>query len=51
LWEGRAPPEVRQRMLTPEPVAELVRWLLAAPRNLAFGPVIVRNFQDPWSEA
>ncbi|MGH2521260.1 MAG: SDR family NAD(P)-dependent oxidoreductase, partial [Anaerolineales bacterium] len=35
LWEGRAPLEVRQRMMRPAPVAELVRWLLAAPRNLA----------------
>jgi len=48
LWGGLAAPEVVQRMMKSESVAELVCWLVAAPRNLEFGPVIVRNFKDPW---
>ena len=37
-------------MMKPAQVADLVRWLVTAPRNLDFGPVIVRNFKDPWFE-
>jgi 3-oxoacyl-[acyl-carrier protein] reductase len=48
IWAGQAAPEVRRRMLRPDSVAGFVRWLLCAPRDLAFGPVIVRNFRDPW---
>lgn len=48
LWEGQAPDAVRARMMKPEPIAEMVRWLLATPRGLDVGPVIVRNFDDPW---
>ena len=48
LWEGRAASEVVQRMMQPEPIAELVRWLVTSPPSVDFGTVIVRNFQDPW---
>jgi NAD(P)-dependent dehydrogenase (short-subunit alcohol dehydrogenase family) len=49
LWEQDAPRDVRRRMLKSAQVADLVRWLVTAPRNLDFGPVIVRNFEDPWA--
>lgn len=48
LWDHDAPADVRRRMMKSEQVADLVRWLVTAPRNLDFGPVIVRNFEDPW---
>ncbi len=49
LWDQDAPADVRHRMMKSTQVADLVRWLVTAPRNLDFGPVIVRNFDDPWS--
>jgi 3-oxoacyl-[acyl-carrier protein] reductase len=51
LWEGEAPDGVRQRMMKPEPIGLLVSSLLAAPRSLDFGPLIIRNFDDPWVAA
>jgi NAD(P)-dependent dehydrogenase (short-subunit alcohol dehydrogenase family) len=51
IWEGQAPASVRSRMMKPEAVAELVRWLVTSPRQLDFDPVVVRNFQDPWKES
>jgi len=51
LWEGQAPEAVMHRMMKPEAVAELVRWLVNSPRQLDFDPVVVRNFQDPWKES
>jgi 3-oxoacyl-[acyl-carrier protein] reductase len=50
LWEGKAEPEVVRRMMEAEQIAALVRGLLTSPRNLDFGPVIVRNFNDPWMD-
>jgi NAD(P)-dependent dehydrogenase (short-subunit alcohol dehydrogenase family) len=48
LWDQDAPRAVQAKMMKPAQVAELVRWLILAPRNLEFGPVIMRNFDDPW---
>ncbi len=48
MWGPLASPEVVQRMMKPEAVAQLVCWLVATPGNLEYGPVIVRNFKDPW---
>lgn len=48
IWEQQAPPEVRARMMKPDAVAALVRWLVTAPRALHLEPVVVRNFSDPW---
>ena len=48
VWEGQAPEAARAAMMAPETVAEQVAWLLAAPRNLVFEPVVIGNFQDPW---
>ncbi len=50
LWDHDAPADVRRRMMKSAQVAEVVRWLVTAPRNLDFGPVIVRNFEDPWMQ-
>lgn len=51
VWEGQAPEAVRARMMPPEAVAEQVAWLLATPRSLAFEPILIGNFQDPWRAA
>ncbi len=48
IWDGQAPETVRARMMAPEAIADLVHWLLHAPRNIELGPVIVRNFHNPW---
>jgi NAD(P)-dependent dehydrogenase (short-subunit alcohol dehydrogenase family) len=48
LWEPGAPADVRARMMKAEVVAELVRWLVTAPRTVHVEPVVVRNFSDPW---
>jgi 3-oxoacyl-[acyl-carrier protein] reductase len=48
IWGDTAAPEVMRRMMRAEQIAELVRWLVAAPRNLDFGPIVVRNSTDPW---
>lgn len=50
IWGDTAAPEVMRRMMGAEQIAELVRWLVTAPRNLDFGPIVVRNFTDPWEE-
>lgn len=49
IWDGQAPDDVRARMMKPEPVAEFVAHLLAAPPTLAFDPIVIRNFNDPWA--
>ena len=48
VWDGQAQPEVRQRMMRAEDVAEAIRWLAVQPARLAFGPIVIRNLHDPW---
>jgi NAD(P)-dependent dehydrogenase (short-subunit alcohol dehydrogenase family) len=48
IWDGQAPDDVRARMMKPEPIAAFVAHLLAAPPTLAFDPIVIRNFHDPW---
>lgn len=48
IWEGQAPTAVRQKMMKPEATAALVLHLLTAPREVAFGPIVLQNFNDPW---
>lgn len=49
IWEGQAAPAVRARMLPAAAVADLIAYLLASPRTLAYDPIVVRNFTDPWA--
>jgi NAD(P)-dependent dehydrogenase (short-subunit alcohol dehydrogenase family) len=51
VWQGQAPEAVRAAMMSAEAVAEQVAWLLATPRGLAFEPIVIGNFQDPWRAA
>jgi 3-oxoacyl-[acyl-carrier protein] reductase len=48
IWDKQAPAAVRQKMMKPEATAALVVHLLTAPREVAFGPMVVQNFSDPW---
>lgn len=48
LWQGQAPAEVQARMMRPEQVAEVVRWLAVSPPVLTFDRVVVRPARDPW---
>jgi len=48
VWAGQAPETVRRQMMPPQVVAEQVAGLLAYPRSLAFEPVVIGNFHDPW---
>lgn len=50
IWEGQAPEEVRMRMMRPEQIAELVRWLALSPESITFDPITVRPSKDPWKE-
>ena len=47
IWGEAVAPAVLRQMMKSESIAELVRWLVTAPRNLDFGPIVVRNFKDP----
>lgn len=47
-WRGQAPAEVQARMMRPEDVAEVIRWLAVSPANVTFDPVVIRPAQDPW---
>ncbi|MCC7360743.1 MAG: SDR family oxidoreductase [Anaerolineales bacterium] len=49
IWAGQAPDAVRARMLPAAALGHLIAYLLATPRQLAFDPIIVRNFHNPWS--
>lgn len=48
LWQGQAPAQVQARMMLPEQVADVVRWLAISPPALTFDRVIVRPAHDPW---
>lgn len=48
IWEEQAPAAVRRNMMKPEATAALVVHLLTAPREVAFGPTVLKNFSDPW---
>jgi len=48
IWHNHAAPEVLNRMMKAEAVAETVCWLLTSPRSIHIEPVIIRNFQNPW---
>jgi len=48
LWQEQAPAEVQARMMRPEQVAEVVRWLAVSPPALTFDRVVVRPTRNPW---
>src|SRR5579862_3856897 len=48
MWLDGADEATRGRMMKPDQVAELVRWLLCSPRNLDIPQVVVTNFRNPF---
>ncbi|MBL8045443.1 MAG: SDR family oxidoreductase [Anaerolineales bacterium] len=48
MWQTRTTPNILEKMLKPESIAETVRWLVTASRLIHIAPVVIRNFQDPW---
>ncbi len=50
LWVPHSEESERARMMRPEAVADLVRWLVASPRSIAVAPVVVTNFSSPFSQ-
>ena len=49
IWDKQAPAAVRQKMMQPDAIAAFVVTLLTAPREVAFGPIVIQNFNDPWA--
>ena len=50
LWQRLEGEETLARMMEPEDVADLVRWMVCSPRNMEFGKFTVTNFQSPWGD-
>jgi 3-oxoacyl-[acyl-carrier protein] reductase len=51
IWEGQAPQAVQARMMRPEQVAEVIRWLAVSPPEITFDQVVVRPSANPWATA
>ena len=50
LWDGKAPEQVRARMMPAAGVGELVAHLVGSDRRIDIGPVVIRPPHDPWQE-
>ena len=50
LWDGKAPEDVRARMMPAAGVGDLVASLLHTDRRIDIAPVVIRPVQDPWTE-
>lgn len=48
LWDGKAPDEVRARMMPVEAVGELAASLVGMDRRIDIAPVAIRPVRDPW---
>jgi NAD(P)-dependent dehydrogenase (short-subunit alcohol dehydrogenase family) len=45
-------PTVKENMLTPDQVAELVRWLVTQPDNVKIAqPILMDTMRNPWQES
>ena len=49
MWLKGADQATRDRMMKPEQVANVVRWLLTSPRNLDIPQVVISNFHSPFA--
>jgi len=50
LWDHKAPEAVRQRMMRPAAVGELIVSLVVSDRGIDIAPVFIRPPVDPWQE-
>ena len=51
VWAGQAPAEVQARMMKPDDVAEVIRWLAVSPPHVSFDQIVIRPTHDPWKAA
>jgi NAD(P)-dependent dehydrogenase (short-subunit alcohol dehydrogenase family) len=49
-WGDQAPAEVQARMMRPEEVAEVVRWLAVSPPGVTFDKIVITPSVDPWED-
>jgi NAD(P)-dependent dehydrogenase (short-subunit alcohol dehydrogenase family) len=47
-WSGQAPAEVQARMMQPDDIAEVIRWLAVSPPHVTFDAITVRLQRNPW---
>jgi NAD(P)-dependent dehydrogenase (short-subunit alcohol dehydrogenase family) len=51
VWHGQAPLEVQSKMMSPERVAEVVRWLAMSSPDVTLGRVVITPLQNPWQKS
>ncbi len=51
LWDDKAPDSVRQRMMRPDGVGELIASLVVSDRGIDISPVFIRPPVDPWQDS
>jgi NADP-dependent 3-hydroxy acid dehydrogenase YdfG len=49
IWNGKAPSEVRERMMDPASIGGLIAALVALDRAIDIEPVVIRPMLDPWT--
>ena len=49
LWDGKAPDEVRSKMIRPQGIGRLVAALVASDRSIDYAPLPIQPPTDPWS--
>jgi NAD(P)-dependent dehydrogenase (short-subunit alcohol dehydrogenase family) len=47
-WNEQAPADVQARMMSPEDIAQVIRWLAVSPPHVTFDAITVRPQRDPW---
>lgn len=48
LWGDQAPATVKARMMKPDDIAEVIRWLAVSPPHISFDKVVIRPTRNPW---
>ncbi len=49
LWGDQAPAAVKARMLRPDDIAEVIRWLAVSPPPVSFDKIVIRPTHNPWT--
>jgi len=48
LWGEQAPEAVKARMMKPDDIAEVIRWLAVSPPHISFDKVVIHPAHNPW---
>ncbi len=51
LWGDQASAAVKARMMKPDDIAEVIRWLVVSPPHISFDKVVIRPTHNPWDGA